>query len=199
MNPIDAASLAMMFPIIYRSLKGRSGAHKKRAAQITADMTHMVSQPSDLVPYLRQLTPQLETLLTDAFPEVRLTSARSLGRLVRALGEEHFPDTVKTLCAGLFAKTDSVERSGHAQGLCEVLVALGPERLERVVGELVPQAEHESPHVREGTMWLLAFLPATMGTHFSSLIPQTLPVILSRLADGACLLLFVVVVVVVGC
>jgi hypothetical protein len=34
-NPIDAASLAMMFPIIYRSLKGRSGAHKKRAAQIT--------------------------------------------------------------------------------------------------------------------------------------------------------------------
>ena len=120
MNPIDAASLAMMFPIIYRSLKGRSGAHKKRAAQITADMTHMVSQPADLVPYLRQLTPQLETLLTDAFPEVRLTSARSLGRLVRALGEEHFPDTVKTLCAGLFAKTDSVERSGHAQGLCEV-------------------------------------------------------------------------------
>jgi HEAT repeat protein len=182
-NPIDAASLAMIFPILHRSLRGRSGAQKRRAAQITADMTHMVSTPTDLVPYLPRLVPQLESMLTDGSPEVRLTSARSLGRLVRSLGEEHFPETVKSLCTGLFAKSTSVERSGHAQGLCEVLVALGPERLERVVSELIPQAEHENPHVREGTMWLLAFLPATMGTHFSKLIPQTLPVVLKRLED----------------
>ena len=182
-NPIDAASLALIFPIVHRSLRGRSGAQKRKAAQITADMTHMVSTPTDLVPYLPRLVPQVESMLTDPSPEVRLTCARSLGRLVRSLGEEHFPDTVKTLCTGLFAKTSSVERSGHAQGLCEVLVALGPERLERVIGELIPQAEHESPHVREGTMWLLAFLPATMGTHFSKLIPDTLPVILTRLKD----------------
>ena len=58
---------------------------------------------------------------------------------MRSLGEEHFPDTVKTLCTGLFADSTSVERSGHAQGLCEVLVALGPERLEKVVSELIPQ------------------------------------------------------------
>ena len=184
-NPIDAASLAMIFPIVYRSLRGRSGAHKKRAAQITADMTHMVSTPTDLIPYLSRLSPQLEMLLTDASPEVRLTSARSLGRLVRSLGEEHFPETVKTLCTGLFAKSTSVERSGHAQGLCEVLVALGPERLEKVVDELIPQAENEHSHVREGTMWMLAFLPATMGMHFSGLIPRTLPVILNRLCDDS--------------
>ena len=75
-NPIDAASLAMIFPIVYRSLRGRSGAHKKRAAQITADMTHMVSTPTDLIPYLSRLSPQLELLLTDGSPEVRLTSGK---------------------------------------------------------------------------------------------------------------------------
>ena len=182
-NPVDAASLAMIFPIVHRSLRGRSGMHKRKAAQITADMVHMVEDPLDLVPYLRQLVPQLEKLLTDAVPDVRLTSARSLGRLVRGLGEEHFPDTVQTLCTGLFAKSSKVERSGHAQGLCEVLVALGPERLEGCVAELIPQSTHEMGHIREGTMWLLAFLPATMGTHFSKLIPTSLPVILKGLAD----------------
>jgi hypothetical protein len=30
---------------------------------------------------------------------------------------------------------------------------------------------------------MLAFLPATMGMHFSSLIPDTLPVVLHRLCD----------------
>lgn len=157
--------------------------YKRRAAQITADMVHMVEDPLDLVPYLRQLVPQLEKLLTDAVPDVRLTSARSLGRLVRGLGEEHFPETVRTLCTGLFAKSSKVERSGHAQGLCEVLVALGPERLEGCVAELIPQSTHKMSHIREGTLWLLAFLPATMGTHFSKLIPTSLPVILKGLAD----------------
>jgi hypothetical protein len=184
-NPVDAASLAMIFPIVNRSLRGRSGMYKSRAAQITADMVHMVEDSLDLVPYLRQLVPQLEKLLTDAVPDVRLTAARSLGRLVRGLGEEHFPETVRTLCTGLFAKSSKVERSGHAQGLCEVLVALGPERLEGCVAELIPQSTHKMSHIREGTLWLLAFLPATMGTHFSKLIPMSLPVILKGLADEA--------------
>jgi hypothetical protein len=70
----------MIFPIVYRSLRGRSGAHKKRAAQITADMTHMVSTPTDLIPYLSRLSPQLELLLTDGSPEVRLTSGKTWKR-----------------------------------------------------------------------------------------------------------------------
>ena len=66
-----------------------------------------------------------------------------------------------------------------------MLVALGPERLEGCVAELLPQSAHEMSHIREGTMWLLAFLPATMGAHFSKLIPTSLPVILKGLADEA--------------
>ena len=60
-NPVDAASLAMIFPIVHRSLRGRSGMHKRRAAQITADIVHMVEDAQDLVPYLRQLATARKT------------------------------------------------------------------------------------------------------------------------------------------
>ena len=64
-----------------------------------------------------------------------------------------------------------------------MLVALGPDRLEGVIQELLPQASHELGYVREGAMWLLAFLPPTMGAHFADLIPRALPVIIRGLSD----------------
>ena len=73
-----------------------------------------------------------------------------------------------------------------AQGLSEVLVALGPERLEStLLNELLPCKSSPDAHVREGVMWILAFLPPIMGGHFAEILEHALPVVLKSLSDEA--------------
>ncbi len=64
------------------------------------------------------------------------------------------------------------------QGASEVLHALGEDKLRSVVGQLLPLATHPRPGPREGLLWLLAFLPSTMGEDFATLIEVALPVVL---------------------
>lgn len=64
------------------------------------------------------------------------------------------------------------------QGASEVLYALGDEKLHSVVSQLLPLANHPKPAPREGLLWLLAFLPSTMGEGFANLIDVALPVVL---------------------
>ena len=75
--------------------------------------------------------------------------------------------------------TTTVERSGGAQGLSEVLVALGPERLENtLLKELLPCQSNAEAYVREGVMWILAFLPPIMGGHFAEILEHAYTLLL---------------------
>lgn len=63
---------------------------------------------------------------------MRATASKALGGLMRGMGEENLPDLVPWLVDTLKTETASVERSGGAQGLCEVLVSLGDARVKQV-------------------------------------------------------------------
>ena len=64
------------------------------------------------------------------------------------------------------------------QGASEVLFALGQDKLENVVDQLLPLSNHPKSGPREGLLWLFAFLPTTMGERFATLIDVALPVVL---------------------
>jgi hypothetical protein len=59
-NSVDAPSLALLVPIVHRGLRERSAETKKKAAQIVGNMSSLVSEHKDMLPYLSLLLPEVQ-------------------------------------------------------------------------------------------------------------------------------------------
>nr|CAD1820930.1 unnamed protein product [Ananas comosus var. bracteatus] len=182
-NSIDAPSLALLVPIVHRGLRERSADTKKKAAQIVGNMCSLVTEPKDMIPYIGLLLPEVKKVLVDPIPEVRSVAARALGSLIRGMGEENFPDLVSWLMDTLKSDSSNVERSGAAQGLSEVLAALGKEYFERVLPDIIRNCSHQKASVRDGHLTLFKYLPRSLGVMFQNYLQVVLPAILDGLAD----------------
>ncbi|RXH82519.1 hypothetical protein DVH24_036860 [Malus domestica] len=182
-NTIDAPSLALLVPIVHRGLRERSAETKKKAAQIVGNMCSLVTEPKDMIPYIDLLLPEVKKVLVDPIPEVRSVAARALGSLIRGMGEDHFPDLVPWLFDTLKSDNSNVERSGAAQGLSEVLAALGTEYFELALPDIIRNCSHQKASVRDGYLTLFKYLPRSLGVQFQNYLQQVLPAILDGLAD----------------
>ncbi|GMH13085.1 hypothetical protein Nepgr_014926 [Nepenthes gracilis] len=182
-NSIDAPSLALLVPIVHRGLRERSAETKKKAAQIVGNMCSLVTEPRDMIPYIGLLLPEVKKVLVDPIPEVRSVAARALGSLIRGMGEENFPDLVPWLLETLKSDGSNVERSGAAQGLSEVLSALGTEYFEHVLPDIIRNCSHQKAYVRDGYLTVFKYLPRSLGVQFQNYLQQVLPAILDGLAD----------------
>ncbi|KAH0938797.1 hypothetical protein HID58_006258 [Brassica napus] len=182
-NSVDAPSLALLVPIVHRGLRERSSETKKKASQIVGNMCSLVTEPKDMIPYIGLLLPEVKKVLVDPIPEVRSVAARAVGSLIRGMGEDNFPDLVPWLFETLKSDTSNVERSGAAQGLSEVLAALGTEYFENVLPDLIRHCSHQKASVRDGYLTLFKFLPRSLGAQFQNYLQLVLPAILDGLAD----------------
>lgn len=59
-NSIDAPSLALLVPIVHRGLRERGVETKKKAAQIVGNMSSLVTEPKDMIPYIGLLLPEVK-------------------------------------------------------------------------------------------------------------------------------------------
>ncbi|KAJ1694352.1 hypothetical protein LUZ63_011050 [Rhynchospora breviuscula] len=182
-NSIDAPSLALLVPIVHRGLRERGAETKKKAAQIVGNMCSLVTEPNDMIPYIGLLLPEVKKVLVDPIPEVRSVAARAIGSLIRGMGEDNFPDLVSWLMETLKSDNSNVERSGAAQGLSEVLAALGNEYFERILPEVIKNCSHQKASVRDGYLTLFKFLPRSLGVVFQNYLQIVLPAILDGLSD----------------
>ncbi|KAK9804294.1 hypothetical protein WJX72_005256 [[Myrmecia] bisecta] len=184
-NTVDAASLALIVPVVHRGLRDRSGDAKKRAARIVGNMCALINEPKDMAPYVPLLMPELRAALIDPLPEVRATAAKALGSLLRGMGPHHFQDLTPWLLEMLKSEGSSVERSGAAQGLAEVLAVLGPAHLEALLPDILANTTARSAYVREGHLSLFKYLPLAIPEIFQTHLSTVLPAILDGLADEA--------------
>ena len=101
-------------------------------------------------PYLSTIIPGLKASLLDPVPDVRSVSARALGAMVRGMGEASFDDLLPWLMQTLTSESSSVDRSGAAQGLSEVVGGLGVDKLHKLMPEIIATAERQdiAPHVK---------------------------------------------------
>ncbi|RWS09505.1 Translational activator GCN1-like protein [Dinothrombium tinctorium] len=181
---IDAPSLALIMPVIERAFQGRSTEIRKMAAQIIGNMYSLTDQ-KDLAPYLPSIIPGLKQSLLDPVPEVRAVTARALGAMVKGMGEDVFEDLMPWLMDTLTSETSSVDRSGAAQGLSEVMGGLGLERLDKLMPEIIMTAERNdiAPHVKDGYIMLFIYLPMVFTKDFTPYIGRIINPVLKALAD----------------
>ena len=77
-----------------------------------------------------------------------------------------------------------MERSGAAQGLTEVLCAGGASLVDSVMRqEILPLISHPKASTRKGVLWVLTFLPSSLGQAFAPLINSSFPALISGLSD----------------
>lgn len=178
MHSIDAPSLGILIPILCRALKDRSADLKRKSSAIMGNICTMISDAKIIVPYFPQMIPGLQNCIVDPIPDVRATSAKALGSLVRGVGEAELPELIPWLMDTLKTEVSPVERCGAAQGLAEVGLSLGGDRLVEIISavtslQVSPKAAH-----REGMIWALSFFPRVLGDNFAAHISDTLPIVL---------------------
>ncbi|XP_014262100.1 eIF-2-alpha kinase activator GCN1 [Cimex lectularius] len=181
---IDAPSLALIMPVVQRAFMDRSTETRKMAAQIIGNMYSLTDQ-KDLTPYLPTIIPGLKTSLLDPVPEVRSVSARALGAMVRGMGEASFEDLLPWLMKTLTSESSSVDRSGAAQGLSEVVGGLGVEKLHKLMPEIISTAVRAdiAPHVKDGYIMMFIYMPVVFTNEFTPYIGEIIIPILKALAD----------------
>ncbi|KRF82708.1 stalled ribosome sensor GCN1 [Drosophila virilis] len=181
---IDAPSLALIMPVVQRAFMDRSTETRKMAAQIIGNMYSLTDQ-KDLTPYLPSIIPGLKSSLLDPVPEVRAVSARALGAMVKGMGETSFEDLLPWLMQTLTSESSSVDRSGAAQGLSEVVGGLGVEKMHKLMPEIIATAERTdiAPHVKDGYIMMFIYMPGAFPEEFTPYIGQIINPILKALAD----------------
>lgn len=92
-----------------------------------------------------------ETPEVDPIPDVRATAAKAFGTLANGLPEEMLGDVLPWLFQMLQSPESAVERSGAAHGLSEVLMAMGTERIEMLIPDILNKATNRdaAPEVKE--------------------------------------------------
>nr|XP_049695154.1 eIF-2-alpha kinase activator GCN1 [Helicoverpa armigera] len=181
---IDAPSLALIMPVVQRAFLDRSTETRKMAAQIIGNMYSLTDQ-KDLMPYLPNIIPGLKSSLLDPVPEVRSVSARALGAMVKGMGESSFEELLPWLMHTLTSESSSVDRSGAAQGLSEVVAGLGVHKLHKIMPDIIATAERTdiAPHVKDGYIMMFIYMPGAFTDDFLPYIGQIINPILKALAD----------------
>ena len=103
--------------------------------------------------------------------------------MIKGLGEVNFSDLIPWLLETLHSSSNTVDRSGGAQGLSEVLAALGTERLATLMPDFLAGTAVTQPHVREGHFLLFIYLPVSFQESFQPFVGAIIPCILRGLAD----------------
>ena len=176
---IDPPSLALIMPTLKRALEIRSTDTKKMTAQIIGNM-YSLTDKKDLAPYINDVLPGLKQSLVDPVPEVRSVCARALGAMARGMGDKILEELLPWLLETLQSESSSVDRSGAAQGLSEVLFAQGVEHLTKLMPQFITSIQDvELPtHVRDGYIMMFVYLPVTFGDQFVEFIGDILQCIL---------------------
>ena len=185
-HSLDAASLALVIPVMLRATRERRSEIKRKGAQILGSIAVLSADPTEgLGPYMDRIIPALEDVLVDPIPDVRTTAAKALGTMARAVPEMIVAEVLPWLFQTLKQAESQVERSGAAQGLSEVLVELGPDQFVKILPEIVSNAVSPGTNseAREGYMGLFVFLPGVMRNAFVPYIDTVFPVLVQGLSD----------------
>ena len=92
--------------------------------------------------------------------------------MVKGMGESSFEELLPWLMSTLTSESSSVDRSGAAQGLAEVVGGLGVEKMNELMPDIVKTAERTdiAPHVKDGYIMMFIYMPLVFPEDFTKYI-----------------------------
>jgi len=164
---VDAASFALIFPIVERAMKERQQDSRKNGIMITGACVTLIEDPTVLTKYLDALLPLLEDLAVDPSFEIQRESAKAFGALAKNIPEllenRMLPWALDKLQSNNGDIHNSeTERQGSAYALADMMdqaKGLAPRVLiDHMAGRLF---DKKSPHARAGGFILIEALSKT--------------------------------------
>ena len=184
-HALGSASLALLMPIIRRAFDDRNVDTRIAACAVIAAVCQLCNE-RDILPYVADIRPGIQRALLDPTPEVRAVGARALGEMARHASAATRADMQNTwtpwLRENLVNVESSVNRAGAAQGMCELNNAM--EDREERLNQLMASAVHHvtdtkyAPHLRDGYLMLLVFMPQIFNDSFMQHLPRAIPLLL---------------------
>ena len=180
---LDAPSLALIMPVIQRALLERHTEPRRCANQLITSVNAQ-TDTRDFEPYIPSLVPGVKQSLLDPAPDVRMVASKALGALA-SCSDNSQNEMLPWLLEMLVSDVSSANRSGAAQGLCEVVKVMGTTKLEQLVKEAVGiSGRIDIPSAtRDGYLLLFVFLPPVFGDDFAHHVVTVIPAILRGLSD----------------
>lgn len=180
MSLIDAASLALLMPIVVRGLKSTEAQSRKWSAQIFGSTSMLVQDAEMTRPYMKTIVPILQELLTDPVAEVQREAAKAFGIM-----EQVMPEYSRKLATPwLFSKLGNGsqgEQLGASLALSEVMTKMekgNKANLDALLPEIQVAALNPKWSFKRGYLELMDNAPNAMKMAFVPYIKALFPTML---------------------
>lgn len=178
MNYIDAASLALLVPIMTRGLKEREQKSRKWSAQILGAIVTLVKDIEYLRPYLPTLLPLLKECAVDPTYQIQREAAKAFGMLTQELPSWSRSQLQPWLCSGL-TSIDLGVALGCAHSFSEVMLRLARKQRDSFMANFALGARSPEPMERRGFILVLDFLIDALKNEFVPYIRAAFPALLA--------------------
>jgi len=190
LHHVDAASFALLFPIVSRAMKETSQEAQQKGVMIMGACSLLIQEPRvTLTPYLPILLPLIKTLVSEPQANLQREAAKCMGTLALSLPCLREADLIPYLLNLLQSKERSPElssndRAGAALSLSEITIQV-PEYLQDFLPEMgervLAKTQPTYPERRAGALTYLGVLAKQDAT--TQFLPYIWPWILKGLID----------------
>ena len=180
---LDPPSLALIIPILDYNLKSENTESKRMSAHILGSIQVLLQNQNDLIQYMDIIVPDIKIALFDSDPNCRNEISKAVGALTKSLGPTYLTEMFKWLESFLEKDTDTVKRSGAAQGYAEILVSFEESYIDKYLMRLINKIQDGNHIIKEGYLSVFVFLPGCLGNKFEKYFELIFPLIIECFSD----------------
>jgi len=175
---LDAASLALIIPIVETGLKSRDSEVKKLSCHVVGTLYRLLRTPEELHPYLKCIVTAIRVPLLDSIPDVRFVAAQSLGSL--CYGMKHLGQGIEDwMIKTMHTQMNPIERAAATHSYSELLLL--NQKWEGLLDTLTEKCLVPEPYIRESHLGLFIFIPNTASDEFEKYLERFLPIVVENL------------------
>ena len=180
---LDPPSLALIIPILDYNLKAENTDYKRMSAHILGSIQVLIQDQTDLRQYMDIIVPDMKVALFDSDPNCRNEISKAVGALTKSLGPVYLTEMMKWLESFLEQDTDTVKRSGAAQGYAEILVSFEEAYIDKYLMRLINKIQDGNHIIKEGYLSVFVFMPGCLGDKFEKYFELIFPLIIECFSD----------------